>query len=58
MKLLLGASIFTLIYGLWASWVFFQGDFTRTEFLRRFELATLIYFVGATIWAYKRNRPT
>jgi hypothetical protein len=52
---LLIAAILSLVAGLWNAWAFFQGQISRDQMLRMFYLASLVWFVCATWWAYRKG---
>jgi hypothetical protein len=48
-------SITSLFGGLLASWRYFQGSLPEADFHLTMTVVTLVWFAGATYWAYHRK---
>ncbi len=53
-KALLTVAVLSLAGCVWSSWSHFIGNLPRDVFLRQVEIETLVWFVAATWWAYKK----
>lgn len=54
-KLLLTVAIGSLLLMLWASWSFFHDDLSRDSLFTHAAVLTVVWFVTATWWNYRRN---
>jgi len=53
-KLMILIAALSLIAGGWFALEYMRGELTRPDLLTRLNLVTLVWFVCATVWAYKR----